>query len=66
VTFGHILPADRAAYRDEIIISTKASYTMSPWPYKDGGSGKIVALLSGQIFQRMRGDDVDIFSNCSG
>lgn len=61
VTIGHILHADRAAYRDEIIISTKASYTMSPWPYKDGGSGKIVALLSDPIFQRMRRENLDIF-----
>ena len=38
--FGRILREEFAAYRDEMIISTKAGYTMWPGPYGDWGSRK--------------------------
>ena len=36
--FGRLLREDFAAYRDELIISTKAGYDMWPGPYGSGGS----------------------------
>ena len=36
-TFGRLLREDFAAYRDELIISTKAGYDMWPGPYGPGG-----------------------------
>src|SRR5215471_18487970 len=38
--FGRILATDLAAYRDELVISTKAGYDMWPGPYGDWGSRK--------------------------
>jgi L-glyceraldehyde 3-phosphate reductase len=38
--FGRILAADLAAYRDELVISTKAGYPMWPGPYGEWGSRK--------------------------
>lgn len=38
--FGRILREELSAYRDELIISTKAGYTMWPGPYGDWGSRK--------------------------
>ena len=32
-TFGRIVATDLAAYRDELVISTKAGYDMWPGPY---------------------------------
>ena len=44
--FGQILKGDFAAYRDEIIISTKAGYYMWPGPYGEWGSKKnLIASL---------------------
>ncbi len=37
-TFGKALKTDFARYRDEMVISTKAGYTMWPGPYGDWGS----------------------------
>src|SRR6187549_2864235 len=39
-TFGRILHTDLAAHRDELIVSTKAGYTMWDGPYGDWGSRK--------------------------
>src|SRR5438046_927569 len=39
-TFGQILKNDLSAYRDEIVVSSKAGYTMWPGPYGDWGSRK--------------------------
>ena len=36
--FGKILHTELAAYRDELVISTKAGYGMWDGPYGDGGS----------------------------
>jgi L-glyceraldehyde 3-phosphate reductase len=39
-TFGKILGHDLHAYRDELIVSTKAGYDMWPGPYGEWGSRK--------------------------
>ena len=38
--FGRILREEMAQHRDELVISTKAGYTMWPGPYGDHGSRK--------------------------
>lgn len=59
--FGKILHADLAAYRDELIISTKAGYTMWDGPYGDWGSRKYLLASLDQSLRRMRLDYADIF-----
>ena len=59
--FGRILHADFAAYRDELIISTKAGWQMWPGPYGDWGSRKYLLASLDQSLKRMRLDYVDIF-----
>lgn len=60
-TFGKLLKADFSSYRDELIISTKAGYTMWPGPYGDWGSKKYLVSSLDQSLQRMRLGYVDIF-----
>lgn len=59
--FGRILRADFAAHRDELIISTKAGYTMWDGPYGDWGSRKYLLSSLDQSLKRMGLDYVDIF-----
>lgn len=59
--FGKILLADFKKYRDEMIISTKAGYTMWPGPYGDHGSKKYLIASLDQSLKRMGLDYVDIF-----
>ncbi|WP_337048882.1 L-glyceraldehyde 3-phosphate reductase [Serratia fonticola] len=59
--FGRILHQDFQPYRDELIISSKAGYTMWPGPYGDWGSKKYLVASLNQSLQRMRLDYVDIF-----
>ncbi len=59
--FGRILKEDLKAYRDELIISTKAGYYMWPGPYGDFGSRKYVLSSLDQSLKRMGLDYVDIF-----
>ena len=59
--FGRILRDDFAAYRDELIISTKAGYTMWPGPYGDWGSRKYLLASLDQSLKRMGLEYVDIF-----
>ena len=59
--FGKLLKEDLAAYRDELIISSKAGYTMWPGPYGDWGSRKYLLSSLDQSLQRMGLDYVDIF-----
>jgi len=59
--FGKILRADLAAHRDELIVSTKAGYTMWEGPYGDWGSRKYLLSSLDQSLQRMGLDYVDIF-----
>ena len=59
--FGRILHQDFRAYRDEMIISTKAGYTMWEGPYGDWGSKKYLLASLDQSLKRMGLDYVDIF-----
>jgi len=59
--FGRILHSDFAAYRDELIISTKAGWDMWPGPYGDWGSRKYLLASLDQSLKRMKLDYVDIF-----
>jgi L-glyceraldehyde 3-phosphate reductase len=59
--FGRLLSSDLAAYRDEIIISTKAGYYMWPGPYGEWGSRKYLISSLDQSLKRMNLDYVDIF-----
>ncbi|MDR2903163.1 MAG: aldo/keto reductase [Clostridiales bacterium] len=59
--FGKILKSDLGAYRDELVISTKAGYTMWPGPYGDFGSRKYLLSSLDQSLKRMQLDYVDIF-----
>ncbi len=60
-TFGQILRQDLAGYRDELVISTKAGYTMWPGPYGDWGSRKFLVASLDQSLRRMGLEYVDIF-----
>jgi L-glyceraldehyde 3-phosphate reductase len=60
-TFGRILKSDFAGYRDEMIISTKAGYTMWPGPYGDFASKKYLVASLDQSLKRMGLEYVDIF-----
>jgi L-glyceraldehyde 3-phosphate reductase len=59
--FGKLLKQDFAAYRDELVISTKAGYYMWPGPYGEWGSRKYVLSSLDQSLKRMDLDYVDIF-----
>lgn len=59
--FGRMLKTDFAPYRDELIISSKAGYTMWPGPYGDWGSRKYLIASLDQSLKRMGLDYVDIF-----
>jgi L-glyceraldehyde 3-phosphate reductase len=62
VNFGRILAEDLKAYRDELIISSKAGWDMWPGPYgQGGGSRKYVLASLDQSLRRMGLDYVDIF-----
>ncbi|MDF2041084.1 MULTISPECIES: L-glyceraldehyde 3-phosphate reductase [unclassified Pantoea] len=59
--FGRILREDFRAHRDELIISTKAGYTMWQGPYGDWGSRKYLIASLDQSLKRMGLEYVDIF-----
>jgi L-glyceraldehyde 3-phosphate reductase len=59
--FGLILKENFRAYRDELLISTKAGYLMWDGPYGDWGSRKYLLASLDQSLQRMGLDYVDIF-----
>ncbi len=59
--FGKILKMDLTSYRDELIISTKAGYTMWDGPYGDWGSRKYMLASLDQSLKRMGLEYVDIF-----
>ena len=54
-------PPTCAAYRDELVISTKAGYLMWPGPYGEWGSRKYVLASLDQSLRRMGLEYVDIF-----
>ncbi len=60
-TFGQILQQDFLPYRDEMIISSKAGYTMWDGPYGDWGSKKYLVASLNQSLKRMGLEYVDIF-----
>jgi L-glyceraldehyde 3-phosphate reductase len=59
--FGRMLAGEFRAYRDEMIISTKAGYRMWPGPYGEWGSRKYLLASLDQSLKRMGLDYVDIF-----
>lgn len=59
--FGKILHNEFAAYRDELIVSTKAGYDMWEGPYGNWGSRKYLIASLDQSLARMGLDYVDIF-----
>ena len=59
--FGRILATDLKAYRDEIIVSTKAGYLMWPGPYGDFGSRKYLLSSLDASLKRLGLDYVDVF-----
>jgi len=60
--FGRVMATDFVAYRDELIISTKAGWDMWPGPYGGiGGSRKYLIASLDQSLKRMGLDYVDIF-----
>jgi L-glyceraldehyde 3-phosphate reductase len=58
---GRILRDDLAAHRDELIISTKAGYTMWPGPYGDFGSRKYLLASLDASLRRLGLEYVDVF-----
>ncbi len=61
INFGKILNDDFKAYRDELLISTKAGYYMWPGPYGEWGSRKYLMASIDQSLRRMGIPYVDIF-----
>lgn len=59
--FGRIFEKDLRPYRDELVLSSKAGYTMWPGPYGDFGSRKYLLASLDRSLQRMGLDYVDIF-----
>ena len=59
--FGKIMREEMSAYRDEMIISTKAGYEMWDGPYGNMGSRKYLIASLDQSLKRMGLDYVDIF-----
>ncbi len=59
--FGRILKENLRAYRDELVISTKAGYYMWEGPYGEWGSKKYMISSLNQSLQRLGLDYVDIF-----
>jgi L-glyceraldehyde 3-phosphate reductase len=59
--FGRLLDLDLRPYRDELVVCTKAGYTMWPGPYGDWGSRKYLVASLDQSLKRMGLDYVDIF-----
>ena len=60
-TFGRILASDLRAYRDELVVSTKAGFDMWPGPYGDRGSRKYLLASLDQSLRRLGLDYVDIY-----
>jgi len=59
--FGRMFRKDFKAYRDELIISSKAGWDMWPGPYGNYGSKKYLVASLDQSLKRMGLDYVDIF-----
>ena len=59
--FGKILSGDFSAYRDELIISSKAGHIMWPGPYGNWGSRKYLIASIDQSLKRTGLEYFDIF-----
>jgi L-glyceraldehyde 3-phosphate reductase len=59
--FGRIFAQDFKAYRDELIVSSKAGYYMWPGPYGEWGSRKNLIASLDQSLGRLGLDYVDVF-----
>jgi len=60
-TFGRIVREELVAYRDELVVSTKAGYDMWEGPYGNWGSRKYLLSSLDQSLGRLGLDYVDIF-----
>jgi L-glyceraldehyde 3-phosphate reductase len=60
-SLGRLLKDDLGPYRDELVISTKAGYTMWNGPYGDHGSRKYLLASLDASLKRMGLDYVDVF-----
>ncbi|MEU4380353.1 L-glyceraldehyde 3-phosphate reductase [Micromonospora echinofusca] len=60
-SFGRMLATDLRAYRDELVVSTKAGYLMWPGPYGEWGSRKYLVSSLEQSLRRLGLDHVDVF-----
>ena len=58
---GRILARDLGRYRDELVITTKAGWTMGPGPHQRGGSRKYLLSSLDRSLARMGLDYVDVF-----
>lgn len=59
--FGRILNTEFKAYRDEMVIASKAGYAMWPGPYGNWGSRKSIIASADQSLKRTGLDYFDIF-----
>ncbi|WP_127793636.1 aldo/keto reductase [Agromyces sp. LHK192] len=59
--FGRLLATDLKPYRDELIVSSKAGYTMWDGPYGDWGSRKYLLSSLDQSLDRLGLEYVDVF-----
>jgi L-glyceraldehyde 3-phosphate reductase len=59
--FGRVFASDLRAYRDELLISTKAGYDMWSGPHGNWGSRKYLLASLDQSLERMGLDYVDVF-----
>ncbi len=59
--FGLVMGREFKAYRDELVIATKAGHAMWPGPYGDWGGRKHLIAALDQSLQRLRLEYVDIF-----
>ncbi len=59
--FGRILKSDFSNYRDEILVTSKAGYTMWDGPYGDWGSRKYLLASLDQSLKRTGLEYFDIF-----
>jgi L-glyceraldehyde 3-phosphate reductase len=60
-TFGEVLRRDLGAYRDELILSTKAGGAIGPSPYLRGGSRKSLLTSLDHSLRDLGTDYVDVF-----
>ncbi len=61
INWGRIFKENFTAYRDEILVSTKAGYEMWDGPYGNWGSRKYLLASLDQSLKRMGMEYVDIF-----